>query len=202
MPTLLSQIRSVRMPRLQRSGSGTTSDKPRTARGRRLLLAVVVLCGLAGAACTASKPEAELASDALDRGLAAHAASRVDEAVTDYREVLVHDPQNKFAYYNLGLIDQTSGRPVQAEANYRRVLTIDPDYTPGLFNLAILREAAGAHLEAVDLYRHVAAVDSGNADAHLNLAFALRSAGQETEAQAELTRALELNPKVGAPAGP
>ncbi|HJS25753.1 MAG TPA: tetratricopeptide repeat protein, partial [Actinomycetota bacterium] len=45
-----------------------------------------------------------------------------------YQQLLALDPENKFAYYNLGLIDQTQGRTDAAAANYTEALTIDPGF--------------------------------------------------------------------------
>jgi Flp pilus assembly protein TadD len=62
--------------------------------------------------------------------------------------------------------------------------------------LAILRVGAGANQEAVELYRRVIAAAPENAGAHLNLGFALRSMGRDEEAEAELRRAVELDPRL------
>src|SRR5439155_14063429 len=132
---------------------------------RYILLPIIALSLLAMPGCAGRKTqsEADLAEQALNRGLQAHAAGRLQHAATDYREVLVHDPRNKYAYYNLGLIDQVNGHAQSAENNYRLALNIDPDFAPALFNLAILRFNAGATQEAIDLYRHVIQVQPDNA---------------------------------------
>src|SRR6266567_1366009 len=137
-------------------------------------LVVLALTLLLSAGCLQNKTQAQRASDALNKGLQAHAAGRLDEAAKDYREVLSHDPQNKYAYYDLGVIDQTQNRPAQAENNYRLALSIDPNFPSALFNLAILRADAGSAQEAVDLYRRDIAADPNNARAHLNLGVLLR----------------------------
>ena len=62
------------------------------------LLAVVLTVGFS---CS-KKSEAELANEALQQGIAAQNAGRLAEAAADYREVLVHDPNNKYAYFDLG----------------------------------------------------------------------------------------------------
>jgi len=123
------------------------------------LPAVLLLVALLVGACTKGKSDAEQASAALAAGLKAHAAGRLDEAAADYRKVLVYDPRNKFAYYNLGVIEQARGDGGSAESNYRIALTIDPDFVPALFNLAILRTAQGGGRESIDLYRHVIEID-------------------------------------------
>lgn len=166
---------------------------------RTLLLAVLGLSLLVGAAgCGGDqKTPQEEAAETLDRALQAHVDGKIDEASEGYRQVLVKDPQNKFAYYNLGLIDQRAGRPQAAEGNYRLALNSDPDYVPALYNLAILRANAGATQEAIDLYRHAIQVNPNFAPAHLNLGFLLRQTGQQAAGDAEINRALEIDPSIG-----
>lgn len=165
---------------------------------RPLLFAFLLVVVMAGAGCSRQLSDVELASQALERGLQAHAAGRLDEAAAAYREVLVHDPRSTFAYYNLGLIEQTLDHPGAAEAYYRLALGIDSNFVSALFNLAILRNEAGATQEAIDLYRQVVALQPDHAEAHFNLGLALRSIGEEAEAQEEIDRAIELNPSLGA----
>jgi hypothetical protein len=86
--------------------------------GVGLGLVVVLLAG----ACGEDQTDAERAADLLQQGLRAHAAGNLGTAVADYRQVLVLDPQNKFAYYNIGLIDQTQGNDAASEQNYRTAL--------------------------------------------------------------------------------
>lgn len=157
-----------------------------------LLLLVVLLIG----ACSKAKSDSEQASLALAAGLKAHAAGRLDEAAADYRKVLVYDPRNKFAYYNLGVIAQTQGDGESAESDFRIALTIDPDFVPALFNLAILRTSSGSAREAIDLYKHVIQVDESYAVAHLNLGFLLVDDGQAKEGKAELSIAVQLDPSL------
>lgn len=170
----------------------------RTARGSglRALSSLLVLVLLAGTACGKEETEAQRASEVLAAGLKAHQEGRLDEAAADYRRVLVLDPRNKYAYYNLGLIDQTHGAAASAETNYRNALSIDPDFVPALFNLAILRTAAGDAAEAIELYRHVIEVDASYAAGHLNLGFLLIDAGQRREGKAELDIAVQLDPSL------
>jgi tetratricopeptide (TPR) repeat protein len=146
------------------------------------LLGLTLIC----LACGSGKSKSEQAADTLQRGLEAQRQGRLDEAAAAYHNVLDLEPRNKFAFFNLGLIDQTSGRPRAAENNYRLALSIDPDFTPALFNLAI------------ELYRQVIALNPEDAGPHLNLGLLLRSIGQETEADAEIQRAVQLDPGLGA----
>jgi len=139
------------------------------------------------------------ADDALSRALQAHTAGKFDEATAAYFETLAKDPKNKFAFYNLGEIAQRQDRPAAAESFYRLALEQDPKMTSALFNLAIIRTNAGANQEAVDLYRRVIAVEPNNAAAHFNLGLVLRLLGQTAEANQELAKAQQLDPKLVAP---
>jgi len=166
----------------------------RVRPGLRAWPALLILVVLVIGACSKGNNDSEQASSALAAGLKTHAAGRLDEAAADYREVLVYDPRNKFAYYNLGVIEQTKGDSGSAESDYRIALTIDPDFVPALFNLAILRTSSGSDREAIDLYKHVIQIDEGYAAAHLNLGFLLIDNGQEKEGKAELAIAVGLDP--------
>src|SRR5581483_3482820 len=53
-------------------------------------------------------------TDPFSAGLSAHAAEHLTEAAKDYQQVLASSNNNKFAHYNLGLIDQVSGRLASA----------------------------------------------------------------------------------------
>jgi tetratricopeptide (TPR) repeat protein len=140
----------------------------------------------------------------LNHALQLHAQGDLAEAKDEYLRVLQLDPENKYAYYNLGLISQTQGDVVSAESSYRTTIAIDPDFVPALFNLAILRTDAGAKREAMDLYRHIIEVTpqsdeelrSQLAAAHLNLGFLLLDTGEDAEGQAELDEAVRLDPSL------
>ena len=165
----------------------------------RFLLLMLVAFTLPSASCTFGQSKADLAMEAVNRGLAAHGAGRLDEAAATYHEALGLDPLNPLAYFNLGVIDQGAGRPQAAERNYRLVLSLNPDFPSALFNLAIIRNNAGNTQEAIELYRRVIAVQPDNASAHLNLGVALRSIGQQADGDADVSRAGELNPQFRAP---
>ena len=162
--------------------------------GYVLLAASLTACGGAG-----SGGGGDTAQDALNRGLAAHAAGKLDDAVTAYFQTLEKDPKNKFAFYNLGEIAQRQNRMQAAESYYRLALEQDPKMLSALFNLAIVRTNAGATTDAVALYRQVIAVDANYAAAHFNLGLLLRQLGQTAEAQTELATAQRLDPKLVAP---
>ncbi len=176
------------------------SDHPLTStRTHRVhvAIALILITSFLLAACSSSsdaKSEAQLAAEALTKGLAAHQAGNLAEAAADYREVLVHDPNNQFAYYNLGLIDQTNGATASADSNYSLAISIDPTYVPALYNLAIIKTAEGDLDAAIKLYQEAIHAQPNYAAAHLNLGFALLQNGDKKEGNSELSKAVALDP--------
>ena len=154
---------------------------------------VLVLVSSACSRGAAESEEARSADRTLAVALQTHSEGRIEEAADLYERVLVLDPRNKFAYYNLGLIDQTRGRDDQAVASYRQALAIDPSFVPALFNLATIRTEQGVTDEAISLYRSVIEVNENHAAAHLNLGFLLLDTGRRSQAQAELSLATALD---------
>lgn len=167
-----------------------------------LLAATLAGCGLAGVG-SSGKSEADLAADAFSRGLKAQNAGKLDEATQAYFEALSHDPKNKFAFFNLGIVAQSQKKPPQiAEGYYRSALEIDPKFASALFNLAIIRTEAGDKAGAIELYRRDLQVNANDGAVYFNLALLLRDTGQTAEANQMFQRAQQLDPKLVPPASP
>lgn len=187
------------------------NDGPRSPRraGRVVqTLALTSVLALSVAACSGSDPAAQsakvapnakTASTALDAGLKAHAAGHLTTAVADYNKTLKYDATNKFAFYNLALIDEGHSNYGLAEAKYRSALKTDPAYEPALFNLAILRTGPDA-TEAISLYERAVAANSKDAAAWLNLGLLLRTNGKNAAGDKDVLRAIGLNSKLVDPA--
>jgi Tfp pilus assembly protein PilF len=143
---------------------------------------------------------AQEAADALDAGLTAHSAGDLEEARKQYEKVLELEPTNKFAFYNLALLDEADGNYGLAEQNYRAALTSDPTYEPALFNLAVLRTARNDPDEAISLYRQAIKADKKDAAAWLNLGLLLRENGDKHEGNLAVLKAIALDPSLHDPA--
>ena len=176
---------------------------------RRLIwaLALIVALTLTASACSgdqASKnsPEenAKAASTALDAGLKAHAAGDLTTATTEYLNVQKYDPRNKFAFYNLALIDESNSNYGLATTKYRSAIETDAVYEPALFNLAILRTAADPQ-EAIALYKRAVKANPKDAAALLNLGLLLRTNGEKKTGDKYVLKAIVMNPKLKDPAG-
>ncbi len=187
-------------------------DSPRLAGRmiRSIALTAVLILGVtacsadeapkdeAGAA-TSAAPDAKKATTALNAGLEAHSAGDLTAAAAKYEETLKYDPGNKFAFYNLALIDEAAGNYGLAEEKYRAAIEADPAYEPALFNLAILRTGRDPE-EAIELYQAAVESDKKDAAAWLNLGLLLRASGEELEGDKAVLRAVALNPDLVDPA--
>jgi tetratricopeptide (TPR) repeat protein len=159
---------------------------------RRPLLGAVVL-GLLVSLLTGACSKAVDPDRALAEGLAQQQAGNIDAAAEQYQLVLDARPTDKYANYNLGVLEQTQ-RPRLAEGYYRAALDADPTFVPALFNLAILRTRAEATQEAIDLYLRVIAAQSDYAAAYLNVGLLYRDAGRSGQADRYVNEALALDP--------
>jgi Tfp pilus assembly protein PilF len=180
-------------------------------RGGRLVgsIAVTVALVLGATGCggsdsggdgsSSTAPDTKKAATALDAGLKAHADGDLTAASTAYKKTLKYDPKNKFAFYNLALIDEAGGNYGLAEQKYRAALDSDPKYEPALFNLAILRTGPDPK-EATALYQKAVAANPKDAAAWLNLGLLLRAGGQQEEGTKAVLKAIGLNPKLKDPA--
>jgi tetratricopeptide (TPR) repeat protein len=150
---------------------------------------------------SSAKPDAKKAATAVEAGLKAHSAGDLKTATASYNKALKYDATNKFAFYNLALIDASNGNYGLAEAKYRSAIKSDAKYEPALFNLAILRTSNDPS-EAIGLYKRAVASNKKDAAAWLNLGLLLRTRGHEKEGDTDVLRAIALNPKLKDPQGP
>lgn len=177
-----------------------------TGRTRRIVfaLALPIVVALGASACSAdptppvAATDAKAATTALNAGLKAHAKGDLAGATADYNKVLSLDATNKYAFYNLALIDVANSNYGLAEAHYRSAIKTDAKYEPALFNLAILRTTADPK-EAITLYKRAVAVNAKDAAAWLNLGLLLRDNGKKSEGDKDVLKAIALNPDLKDP---
>jgi tetratricopeptide (TPR) repeat protein len=165
--------------------------------GRRLLSSRRVVAGAAALAVALLVPacgsSSSSTSDALQRGLEAQAAGRLADADADYLSVIRTQPDNKVAWYDLGVIAQQRQEAGQAQHDYLEALHIDDRYVPALYNLALI-EAVESPPTAVKLYEQVTGLEPSDAPAHANLGTLLVAQGRTAAGRAQLTRAYSLDP--------
>ncbi|MFJ8072810.1 tetratricopeptide repeat protein [Streptomyces sp. NPDC096176] len=118
-------------------------------------------------------------------------------AARSFRRALELDPENKVAWYNLGVIAQRDGRTADARAAYDKALKIDPTFASALFNEAVLLESSDPD-RAVTLLKRAVAANPKASTAYLRLGRALAKKGQDDDAQDAFRRAVAIDPKLHA----
>jgi len=127
--------------------------------------------------------------------VAAQKAGDYKTATTDYNKVLAADPKNYRALYDLGDVEQFQHLNSAAEANYRAALALYPNFELAMYNLATL-VSSSSPTEAEILYQQVIKLDPKNADAYFNLGYVLNGLGQKTQGQADIAKAIALDPSL------
>jgi tetratricopeptide (TPR) repeat protein len=144
---------------------------------------------------TAAPSSASSATALIDTGIAQANARQYQQAETTFRDVLVVSPENKYAWYNLGLIAQVQNQSSPAVADYSKALSIDPKYTPAMYNKAILLERTNLH-SALALYQQITSINPKAATAYLRESFVYDRLHEQSKAKQARARALALDPSL------
>ncbi len=164
-----------------------------------------VACGLvAGAlvagmgACSSSSPHA--AGDVtLQQALSDFKAGSTTLAKSEFEQVVKNDPQNKFAWYNLGVLAQYAGDSSSSSKNYTKALKIDPHMESALYNYGVLKFSNNDLDGAISYLEKAVAENNQDANAHWNLGLALAKRGKKADNKRSATQlniALKMNPKL------
>jgi tetratricopeptide (TPR) repeat protein len=129
----------------------------------------------------------------LKQGINQAQAKMYDQAVTTFNNVLALDPNNVYALYNLGVINQTQNNTTAALDYYNRAVTVDSTYTPALYNKAIILESSDLN-GALALYKQIVAINPKASTAWLRMAFVYAKQGQPVLANAARAKAVALDP--------
>lgn len=176
----------------------------------RLLLAGLVTVAAAATGVTAwvIESQSETTSESKDPSSVHDEANRYVQtgilqdknhdyqaAAGSYVHALQLEPQNKVAWYNLGVAAHEVGNTAGARAAYERALKIDPAFPPALFNEALLLERSRPD-QAVALLERATAADPKAATAHLHLGFIWARKGHDRTAVDEFRRAVATDPSL------
>ncbi len=166
---------------------------------------VLVGCGggthLASSTAKSAQPPTNSAAALLNTGIAQATSKQYPQAETTFRDVLVLSPNNKFAWYNLGLIAQVQNHASEAVADYSKAVSIDPKYTPAMYNKAILLEHTDVH-SALGLYQQITGINPKAATAYLRESFVYDRLGNKSKAKQARAQALALDPSLSAVTSP
>lgn len=119
---------------------------------------------------------------------------RLNEAETNYRQLLAIKPDDAPTSLVLGNILEELGRFKEAEACCLNAIKIDPNYVPAYLSLGYIMQEQGRLNEAETNYRQVIALSPDYAEAFNNLGNTLKMLGRLDEAEAHLRQALKIKP--------
>jgi Tfp pilus assembly protein PilF len=165
-------------------------------------LAVVAFLATGCSKNNSSATPTSTADQLVAAGLAAQQQGQIDKAKQDYQAAIAQDPNNKYAYYDLGVIYQQAKDSTDASTNYRRALLIDPNFKSALFNMAVLETSSNPQ-GAISLYQQLLQLNPNDANVNFNLGLLLIAQGQSTQGHADLSKALQVDPSLSSrlPAG-
>lgn len=183
---------------------------PTGARSR--LLTVLLAVAMVGAACgggtsgqaSTERPAGGRASASnvtaavqtlLKEGINQADANMLEQAATTFNDVLLLDPKNTYAFYNLGLLAQEQNKTATALSYYNKALSADRTYTPAMYNKAIILEGSDL-AAALALYKQIVKLNPKASTAYLRMAFVYSRQGQSKEADAAKAKAVALDPSL------
>jgi tetratricopeptide (TPR) repeat protein len=127
-------------------------------------------------------------------GIALAASGRMQEAIAQYGQALVINPNDPETHNNLGSALSQSGAIEQAILQYEQALRIRPRYPHAHYNLGNQLLKTGKVSEAISQYEYATRLEPDFAEAHEMLGSLLITVGKPREALGHLQRALELRP--------
>ena len=168
---------------------------------RRYVLAGIALVVLSSACSsgTARRTDPAAAEAALAKAISDLRAGHAALATREFGAVVKLDPNNKFAWFDLGVGVGKAGHVSEADRDYLRAIAIDPRFEPALFNYGYDQYGSKHYAVATPFLRRATEASPNDAGAHLylGLALAMQAGSNPThgkEATDELELALKLNP--------
>ena len=165
--------------------------------GALTLSAVLSACGATHTTTvrTMDTGRAGAVNTLLQRGIAQAEANQLSQAATTFEDVLAVAPRNKYALYNLGVIEQDRHDPSAAVARYDQALQADTTYTPAMYNKALILETSDPE-QSLALYRRIVQLNPRASTAYLRMAIVYARHGKLPQAKQARARAIALDPSL------
>jgi Tfp pilus assembly protein PilF len=171
-------------------------------RSRTLLLALLVAVAVLGSACGRGSSTGGSTGESsasvktlLSEGIAQANAKKLVQARTTFEDVLRVSPNDTYALYDLGVIDQDRHDAAGALSYYGRALAADGAYTPAMYNKAILLEGRDPGA-ALALYKQIVKLDPSASTTYLRMAFIYAKQGKKRLAREAQASAIALDPSL------
>ena len=121
-------------------------------------------------------------------------AGRLEQAIDDFGEAVVRDPEEKLAQYNLGQALLQAGRFDEAIQHLERAVEIDSDFRDAHYNLGTALSELERFEEAATHFERAHEIDPQDREARLQWAMAMGRAGRAREAVERLQALRAENP--------
>jgi tetratricopeptide (TPR) repeat protein len=167
-----------------------------SAPGRRapgLAIAAIWLL----ASCAAKQPEAPPGPTIEELHESASLAAqerRHQDAIHDYRALLMRTPEDAESYFNLGNQYRYVGDFGAAIAAYKAAIRADPELVRAYNNLGNALSAVGDHRSAVIVLKRAVALEPSYPRGHNSLGIAYDGMGEHSKAVLTFKEALRLDP--------
>ncbi len=158
------------------TGIGRPGSKRRFHMGASLVSLVVVLSMNSAAAPSAA------AKAAFEKGEAALAASKLDEAATAYQEAIKASPGYAPALNGYGSVLFKQKKSTEAIAQFRSAADADPTFKLAWFNLGYAARKSSDFPAAAQAYEKYTQLDANDPDGFYGLAESYKGAGQNDKA--------------------
>ena len=170
-------------------------------RGFRAIALPAVLVSVAAlaAACSGggsgnSNSPSSSANALVSQGLKAEKSGHTQQAIDDFKAAAAKNPVSPVADDDLGVIyQQYVKQPTQAASYYNKAILADASYKPALYNLAIL-DTTSSPQDAINLYNQLLKINPNDSNVLYHLGLILFNQGQKTEGQADVQKAVLINP--------
>jgi Flp pilus assembly protein TadD len=131
----------------------------------------------------------------LDKGNAALAEGKVDEAIAAYEAVAAKAPDLPEVHHNLGLAYKRQGDIAKAEEEFRQAGELDPDFAEPHGALAVILANAGRRDEAIVEAEQAVELDPENVEYLYNLGVLYKDTGRSAEAEETFLILEEIDPE-------
>lgn len=177
-------------PEMNQAPTRRAGGPRRWAFGAAGLLGMAFLC----ASCSSTSPSATADAD-VTKGLAAQAEGHLTEAMAQFQAATRANPNDKYAYYDEGVLFQQRNEIGNAITAYGQAIQIDPNYKPALWNLAVVNTPKDPVL-AETFYQKLLTLNPNDPNVLFNLGLLLFGQGQSALGRLDVQRAITLNPQL------
>jgi len=119
---------------------------------------------------------------------------QTEEAMGQFQEAILINPEDAEAHYNLGVALFKKNKTNAATSEFREAIRIKPDYAQAHNNLGTALLNQGQTDNAASQFQEATRLKPDYAEAHYNLGVALFNQGQTGEAASQFQEAVRLKP--------